>query len=172
MKHSRKILTVILPAVLFFLCAAGGCDNASPQIAGTPTPGPTATPTPQAWTLEVTGAPYPTDELGGELGDENHYWRYLSFGDIRVYEYQGGTFWDGVCVNGYLLPLDGEVEVAYYNAEGKIVGRGKLHTADGGTTLQPGSNAVYGEIMTDIDVRMLDFQMQVIREFQPVEPEG
>ena len=168
MKKRIRFMTILGLCSILAAVFSAGCDNAAPAISGTPTPGPTPTPVPEAWVLEVTGAPYPTDALGGELGDENHFWRYLSFGDIRVYEYGGGTFLDGVCVNGYTLPLDGEVEIAYYNEEGKIIGRGKLHTADGTTVMQPGSNAVYAEIMTDVDVRMNDFTFEIVRPFEPV----
>lgn len=169
MKRLLPYISVII-ACFLFLAVPAACDNVDPVIAGTPTPSASPTPLPDAFSAEITAVPEPTDALGNVLRTDDHYYQYLSFGDMRVYEYDDGTFLDGVCVNGYPLPLDGELYIVYYAADGKLCGIGKLHTADGGTLLSPGTNNVYAEISTDIDVRMMDFSLEVRRYFAPVDP--
>ena len=166
-----KRLVILLICLVTLLALSGGCDNVEPEIRGTPTPSASPTPLPTPYTAEITAAPAPTDALGNEILGESHYYRYLSFGDLRVYEYDDGTFLDGVCVNAYPLPLDGELRIVYYTDAGKICGVGKLHNVEGGTLLATGSNAIYAEISTDIDVRMMDFKLEIVTQFQPVNPE-
>lgn len=162
------LLLAGLIAALVLPWALSGCDNAEPVIVGTPTPEPTATPEPEPFTYSATGEPLPTDMMGAEIGDENHYFRYLSFGDVIVSEYETGTFLDGVVVNAYPQPLDGEIEIAYYNSDGKLVGRGTLHNAEGTTVIPTGSSRIYAEIATDIDVRKMDFVFELKRPLEPV----
>ncbi len=166
----RPCLRVCVLAVLgMALVLAGmGCDNRAPVISGTPTPSPSPTPAPQTFTASITGTPAPADALGKAIEEPDHYDHYLSLGDLRVYEYGEATFLDGVIVNGYPEPLDGEIEMVYYTAEGKLCGRGKLRNAAGGTVLKSGSNAIYAEISTDIDVQMLDAQYLIVTHFAPV----
>ena len=161
----RIALTVLL---LFMLCLAG-CDNAEPEIVGTPTPGPTSTPEPAPFTLAVTGAPAAADQLGSEIVGEDHYTQYLSFGDIRVYEYGTDTFLDGIAVNAYPVSLDTEIRIAYYDKDGKLIGRGTLHDAEGNTAIPSGSSRVYAEIATDVDVRLLDFALEYVKMPAPAE---
>lgn len=156
-------LTLILPVFLF-----SGCVDDTPVIAGTPTPAATATPLPDPFTAQITAEPVPTDLLGSEILSDDHYFQYLSFGEMRVYEYEDGTFLDGVCVNAFPLPLDGEVDIVYYTDSGKVCGIGKIHNALGTTLLETGTNAVYAEISTDISVTAMDFVLEVKTPFQPV----
>lgn len=162
----RKLLPICIAAVL--LLAFTGCENATPVLSGTPTPAATPTPLPDPFTAEITAEPIETDALGNEIDGENHYWQYLSFGALRVYEYDDGTFLDGICVNAYPLPLDGVVNIVYTTSDGKVCGIGMIHNALGTTALQTGSNAIYAEISTDIDVTGMDFQLVVKTNFQPV----
>ena len=165
----RRFFRFVLPltAVLFAL-ALGGCVDASPVLAGTPTPAATPTPLPDPFTAEITAAPAATDALGNEIRGADHYWEYLSFGELRVYEYDDGTFLDGICVNAYPQPLDGEADIVYRTDTGKICGIGKIHNALGTTVLETGTNAVYAEINTDIDVTGMDFTLEVRTPFAPV----
>ena len=167
----RRLITLLflafLPVPLFV-----GCNNAKPVISGTPTPPASPTPLPSPLTLMITAEPLPVDALGNTISTSDHYFRlYLSFGDLRVYEYDTGTFLDGICVNAYPLPLDGVLGIVYYTAEGRICGIGQIHNARGGTTLETGSNAIYAEISTDIDVRELDFVWEIVTDYLPVEIE-
>jgi hypothetical protein len=161
-----SLLLFILAALLLFSLA--GCDDATPVLAGTPTPAATPTPLPDPFSAEITAAPVATDALGNPIDGDDHYWQYLSFGALRVYEYDDGTFLDGICVNAYPQPLDGEVNIVYTTADGKICGIGKIHNTVGATVLETGSNAIYAEISTDIDVTGMQFALVVKTAFAPV----
>lgn len=162
----KRRLPIFLLATLM-LFALTGCEDATPVLAGTPTPAATATPLPEPFTAEITAAPLPTDGLGNTISGDNHYWQYLSFGAMRVYEYDDGTFLDGVCVNAYPLPLDGEVDIVYTTSDGKICGIGKIHNTVGTTVLETGSNAIYAEINTDIDVTAMEFSLVIKTPYVP-----
>ncbi|MDP3446581.1 MAG: hypothetical protein Q8S22_00780 [Eubacteriales bacterium] len=162
----RRFLTFLLAAILLF--ALAGCENATPVLAGTPTPAASPTPLPDPFTAEITASPIATDALGNSIDTDEHYWQYLSFGALRVYEYGNGTFLDGICVNTYPLPLDGVVHIVYTTDDGKISGVGTIHNALGTTLLETGSNAIYAEINTDIDVTGMDFDLVVKTAFVPV----
>ena len=159
-------VAILLSALLLF--SLFGCEDATPVLAGTPTPAATPTPLPDPFSAEITAVPQPTDALGNTIGGDDHYWQYLSFGALRVYEYDNGTFLDGICVNAYPQPLDGEVNIVYTTADGKICGIGKIHNVLCTTLLQTGSNAIYAEINTDIDVTEMDFALVVKTAFAPV----
>ncbi|MEG1523415.1 MAG: hypothetical protein RRZ24_06990 [Clostridia bacterium] len=165
----KAFLILSCAAILLLLLAFIGCDNAVPQVTGTPTPSASPTPLPDAFHAEITAEPQPTDLLGNVIYSENHYFQFLSFGDLRVYEYDDGTFLDGVCVNAYPTALDGRVDIVYYTDTGKICGQGTIHNASGSTQLETGTNSIYAEISTDIDVRMMDFVWDVKTFFLPVE---
>lgn len=169
MKRPRRLGLVLF--VLLIICAPG-CDNAEPAIVGTPTPAPTSTPEPPPFTLSITAQPSEKDLLGKELGDENHYLRYLSLGNLRVYEYENSTLLDAVVVNAYPLPLSGVLTISYFDGDGKLVGRGTLYNAEGTEVFPTGSSAIYAEIATDVDVRLMDFVLDVDRELSPVAEEN
>ena len=162
----KRLLTLLL--ALMAALAFVGCDNATPILAGTPTPAATPTPLPDAFSAQITAAPVPTDLLGHEIQAGDHYWQYLSFGELRVYEYEDGTFLDGLCVNAYPSALVGVVKIVYYAASGKVCGVGTIHNALGTTRLETGTNAIYAEISTDIDVTDMDFVLEVSTPFLPV----
>jgi len=164
---SRRFVLPLI-AVLMLVWLFGACVRIEPEIAGTPTPSASPTPLPEPFTAVITAAPLEVDQLGKRIESEDHYFRYyLSFGDLRVYEYGTGTFLDGICVNAYPLPLDGELNIVYYTDEGKVQGIGKIHTSDGGTVFKSGSNAIYAEINTDINIQEKDFVLEVTRTFRP-----
>jgi len=160
-------ISLLAIAVFTLISALSGCVDVEPVLSGTPTPAATPTPLPDPFTAEITAEPVPTDLLGNEILSDDHYWQYLSFGEVRVYEYGDGTFLDGICVNAFPQALDGEVDVVYYADDGKICGIGTIHNAEGGTLLETGTNAIYAEISTDIDVTMMDFSLEVKTAFQP-----
>ena len=163
----KRLLAIALLLTLLLLPLAG-CEDATPVLAGTPTPAATPTPLPDPFSAEITAAPLSTDALGNVIEGDDHYWQYLSFGALRVYEYDDGTFLDGICVNAYPLPLDGEVSIVYTTSDSKICGIGAIHNALGTTLLETGSNAIYAEINTDIDVTQMDFALVIKTQFAPV----
>ena len=164
-----KRLPLLLILVVLLLLLFMGCENATPTLAGTPTPAATPTPLPDPFSAEITAVPLSTDALGNVIEEGDHYWQYLSFGALRVYEYGEGTFLDGICVNAYPLPLDGEVNIVYTTSDGNICGIGKIHNVLGTTLLETGSNAIYAEINTDIDVTSMEFSLVIKTAFAPVE---
>ncbi len=170
MKKARgsTVLAVIVLCCFFW---AAGCISVEPEIAGTPTPSSSPTPMPEAFAPELTAAPLPTDQLGKIVETDDHYYSYLSFGDVRVYEYDTGTFLDGICVNAYPQALEGELYIVYYAADGKLAGKGRIHNATGGNIFETGSHPVYAEISTDISVIGMDFVFEVKTPFVPVVPE-
>ena len=158
--------------IIFTVGLYAGCSNAKPVITGTPTPLKPPTPLPSPITLILTAEPLPVDALGCVISSSDHFFSlYLSFGDLRVYEYETSTFLDAVCVNAYPLPLDGELHIVYYTSEGKICGTGQIFNARGNTKLETGSNTIYAEILTDIDVRGMDFVWEIVSDYLPVEVE-
>lgn len=148
------------------------CISMHPAISGTPTPTATPTPPPGTFNPVITGEPSPTDMNGYVIDSENHYFDYLSFGDMRVYEYGTGTFLDGICINSYPVALDGEIQITFYADDGRLAGFGKIHTANGGTELKSGTNPIYSEINTDISLLSRDFVLEIIRPYQPVLPDA
>ena len=164
----KRILPILALLALLALLPLAGCEDATPVLAGTPTPAATPTPLPEPFSAEITAEPLPTDALGNPIGGDDHYWQYLSFGALRVYEYDDGTFLDGICVNAYPLQLDGEVDIVYTTSDGKICGIGKIHNTVGTTVLETGSNAIYAEISTDIDVTGMEFSLVVKTPYAPL----
>jgi len=164
----KRIFPILTLLALLALLPLAGCEDATPVLAGTPTPAATPTPLPEPFSAEITAEPMPTDALGNTIDGSDHYWQYLSFGALRVYEYDDGTFLDGICVNAYPLPLDGEVDIVYTTADGKICGIGKIHNTVGTTVLETGSNAIYAEISTDIDVTSMEFSLVVKTPYTPL----
>lgn len=166
-----KRLSALL-ILLMLLFALSACDDATPVLVGTPTPAATPTPLPDAFSAEITAEPLPTDLLGNEMQPGDHYGQYLAFGELRVYEYDDGTFLDGICVNAYPEPLDGEIRIVYYTSDEKVCGVGVLHNATGTTLLKTGTNPVYAEINTDIDVTQMDFVLEVVTPYAPAPAES
>lgn len=161
----KRFPALILALALTLFMAS--CENATPVLSGTPTPAATPTPLPDAFTAEITAAPLPTDLLGNEIQAVDPYGQYLSFGELRVYEYDDGTFLDGLCVNAYPQALDGEIHIVYYTSDEKICGVGTIHNALGTTRLETGTNSIYAEINTDIDVTEMDFLLEVVTPYSP-----
>ena len=60
------------------------------------------------------------------------------------------------------------MQIVYYTAEKKVCGVGTLHNANGTTRLETGTNAIYAEINTDIDVTQMDFVLEVVTPYAPV----
>lgn len=176
-----RILILLLSLLLGAFC---GCIKQdawlvySPEGArptGTPalTPEPTATPE----VLEiapVTGSTFPMDEKGLPILDAStHYFTYyLVFSDLRIYEENGYTYLDGVCTNSYSRPLTGGVEIVFADSTGAVYGRGALHTAEGDMTLDPGETRIYAEILSETDVQLMGFSLQITTVFTPVVTTG
>lgn len=141
-----------------------------PEQTAIPTAIPTASPSPEPISIPaVTGAPSPVDANGVPIFNEKtHYLDYyVELKNIRIYEYEQGTFLDGTLVNGFPQTLTGGLRITFRNAEGVVYGYGDLYTADGGLNALPGENRIYAEIFTEIDVQKMDFTISVEGSFGP-----
>ena len=168
----RKTTILILIGLALLFPAAACINRDAPVLSATPTPTATLTPVPDAFSAQITAAPRPTDALGNEVFSDSHYERYLSYGEIRVYEYREDTFLDGLCWNSYSEPISADIRIAYYTEDGRVCGEGMLHAADGSHVFQSGTNRVYAEIQTDLDVKMMDFKLEYLTEPRPASKAG
>ena len=138
----------------------------------TATPAQTLSPTVEPIAIEaepVLGEDFHTDRKGIPILDKDtHYFTYyLSFYDMRVYEEEGYTYLDGLCLNAFDGTLTGEARICFYDADGKLVGFGTLHTAEGGLTLAVGENRIYAEILSEVDVQALSAVIEQVAPFNP-----
>ena len=169
----RAFLVVLIAMIGFLLLAVfSACDDTAPVIAGTPTPTASPTPKPEPFTYSVTGAPPPVDLLGKTIDGEDHFMQYLSFGALRIYEYENGTFLDGVCVNGYPAALDGKIHIVFYDSENRLCGMGTIHNALGTTVLESGTNNIYAEISADVDVQNMPLVQEIVVYYHPIEADA
>lgn len=154
--------------MLAVLVVLSGCVNQHPKFASpaiTLPPEETLPPFDPVYTPLM--GPWAEDSLGAKIQEADHFFWYLSFQEMRVYEYSWGTLLDGICVNEYPEPLWGELEIVFWNKEKQEVARASLHTADPGFVLQPGENRIYAEINTDMDIQMAPFTLEVKERIQP-----
>ena len=162
-------MALLTLTVVSFVAA---CDDTTPVIVGTPTPTASPTPEPEPFVYSVTGEPLPVDLLGKTIDGEDHFMQYLSFGALRIYEYDTGTFLDGVCVNAYPTALDGQINIVFYDKAGRLCGMGTIHNAEGTTVLASGTSNIYAEIAADVDVQDMDFVQEIAAYYRPAETQG
>ncbi len=152
----KKLLIVF---VLIFLLP--GCVRQQPTLVGEPTPAPTPTPAPSPAAQSVTNEPWAKDATGALIYDEtNHFERYLTFTNIRVFEYEGGTLMEGVCENAYPKALTGSYEIVFTDKDGAEIARADVLTRGETDTFQPGKTVVYASIDTDMDILMMQFALK------------
>jgi hypothetical protein len=151
------ILTMLLP----------GCIRQRPVLAAESTPAPTPAPSLPPVAQSLISKPEQTDALETEILGENHFLRYLTFTKLRVYEYEGGTLFDGVCKNDYPETLTGSIELVFTDKDGTVVARAPVHTRSGEDVFAPGETVLYAEIDTDMDIRMLPFSIIVTQKITP-----
>ncbi|MDD3920636.1 MAG: hypothetical protein PHO41_05675 [Eubacteriales bacterium] len=159
-------MLILIAALLAALLS--GCISQQPVWATAPTPSPSPSPTPMPLSQSITPEPRPTDARGSVVYTEDHYLQYLSFEEIRVYEYGGGTYLDGVCNSTYPKTLFGQMGMAFFDEDGTEVANTELHSAQSfGLVIYPGKNHIYAQIGTDMDVQMMDYTFTVITTFMP-----
>lgn len=168
-----KRLSLLLPIML---CLAACTKQEArlvylPEETAEPTPVLTASPAPEEILLApVDGIALEQDANGVPILDpEQHYYSYyLTFRDVRIYEYGEETFLDAIVDNGYSSILTGGIRISFYDENGELFGFGDLYTADGDLTLITGENRVYAEIRTEVDVQLMDFELIVTKPLVPV----
>ncbi len=118
----------------------------------------------------IQGENFHTDRKGIPILDKDtHYFiYYLAFSDLRIYEENGFTYMDGICTNSFDGTLTGEARICFYDKDQKLVGYGTIHTAEGGLTLSVGTNRVYAEILSEVNVQQLTCQIEQLSPFNPV----
>ncbi len=159
----RRALTCIL--ILSILLP--GCIRQRPVLTAEATPLPTSAPTPPPIAQYIIPQTSQTDALGAEILDENHFLRYLTFVNLRVYEYEGGTLFDGVCQNAYPETMTGSLEIVFTDKDGSVVARAPVYLRSGRNEFVPGENVLYSEIDTDMDIRMIPFSLIVTETIMP-----
>lgn len=170
----KRILFIILVCFIFTSCTVQEAHLVSLPDPTTfaPTPQATETPAPEALLIpDITGSPFQTDLNGIVIVDpDTHYYDYyITLNDIRIYEYEAGTYLDGKLVNNYTQTLSGKLRIIFKNKDGVIYGYGDIYTSGGGLVAFPGENMIYADILSEIDIRMMDFTVQITAPFAPVE---
>ena len=178
-RRSNRILALtagtLLSALLLFGCVRQDAwlsyavpETQQPTATAKHTMAPTREPIPVS-VEPVMGEEFHTDRKGIPILDKDtHYFTYyLAFSDIRVYEENGYTYMDGVCTNSFDGTLTGEARLCFYDRDEKLVGYGDLHTAEGGLLLIVGTNRVYAEILSEVDVQQLNCRIEQLSPFNP-----
>lgn len=158
----RKLLLTLLCAALLFGCTVQEAHLVyRPEPTSDPTAVPTATPDPVRLDIPaVTGEPFKTDANGVLITDEaTHYYEYyVTLNNLRIYEYEQGTYLDATLVNSFPQTLTGNLRLYFRDGNGVLYGYGDLYTAGNNKLVcLPGENRVYADILTEIDVQMMDF---------------
>lgn len=102
------------------------------------------------------------------LNPLKHYYDfYLTVDDLRVYEENGETLVDAVITNDYPLAVTGGLCIEF-RLDGRKYGFAEFYTDSDGLTLFPGKNRVYADVMTEVDVQMMDCFITVTRPFTEI----
>lgn len=167
-----KKLVGLLALVLMLACTSQEAHliylpeaTPTPQVLVTPTPPPAPEPIPVA---PVAGEGIRTDLNGLPiLNERSHYYTYyLTVDNLRIYEENGETLIDAIITNNYPKTLTGGL-CATFVQDGIIYGYAEFYTAEGGLKLFPGDNRVYADVLTEVDVQMMDFEIEVSKPFVP-----
>ena len=178
-RKTNRIRHILWGMVLLCLLLAGCVRQdawLSYSVPETQPPSPTArhtpAPTREPINLDVEpvyGEDFYTDRKGIPILDKDtHYFSfYLSFSEMRIYEEDGYTYMDGICTNAFDGTLTGEARICFYDKDEKLVGYGNIHTAEGGLTLAVGSNRIYAEILSEVNVQQLNCLIEQVSPFRP-----
>lgn len=167
-----KRLFVLLASLLLLGCTSQEAHLIYlPETTPTPVAQVTPTPPPEAVPIVVEpidGAGFAADLNGIPIIDERtHYYEYyLSVDNLRIYEENGETLLDAVITNNYPKTLTGGLSITFYR-DGIKYAYADFYTADGGLTLVAGENLVYADVLTEVDVQMMDFEIGVTTPFLP-----
>ncbi|MBR0507297.1 MAG: hypothetical protein IJJ86_01670 [Clostridia bacterium] len=118
----------------------------------------------------IEGDGFPLDPNGLPiLNEQTHYYDYyLSVSNLRIYEYEGETLIDATITNSFSRPLTGGLCITFYD-NGLKYGYAEFYTAAGGLKLFPGENRVFADVLSEVDVQMMDFEISVAKPFVPDE---
>ena len=167
-----KRLLLLLSVLLLI-----GCSSQEAHLIYLPESTPTATPLftptpppePEAITVDpVTGEGYTTDANGIPiLNEKTHYYDYyVSVSQMRIYEENGETLIDAIITNDYPTALIGGIRIKFYE-DGIMHGYAQFRTAFGDLKLLPGDNRVYADVLTEVDIQMMEYEIEVSVPFAP-----
>ena len=167
----KRFLPLLVILLLFGCSAQGAHLIYIPESTPTPTPLFTPTPPPEPIPITVdpvTGTGFTTDENGIPiLNETTHYYDYyLSISQMRVFEENGETLIDAVITNDYPKTLKGGLCITF-SEDGVKYGYAELFTASGDLVLLPGENRVYADVLTEVDVQMMEYSIEVSVPFVP-----
>jgi len=152
----------LLPICCLLLLLTG-CVRQQPTLAPDATPRPTPTPAPPDVAQSVEREPWKKDALGAFIYDgAAHYARYLTFTDVRVFEYEGGTMMEGVCDNAYPEPLAGRYEIVFTGKGDTVLARADVHTRGEDGVFPPGKGKIYAAIDTDTTLLSAPFTLAAV----------
>lgn len=163
--------------LLFALLLIVGCSSQEahliylPESTPTPTPMFTPTPPPEPKPINVdpvVGEGFKTDVNGIPIMDErtHYYEQYITVSQMRIYEENGETLIDAIITNNYPGKLTGGLRITF-TEDGVKRGYADFLTASGDLMLLPGENRVYADVLTEVDVQMMDFTIDVSVPFMP-----
>ena len=158
----------LLALILACMCMSGCVNTASvidpaatmpPEPTAIPEPTPTPAPTPYAAELDMADLSSAYDELGVLISTADHFEQYVTFRNIQVYEQYEDTFMDAIAVNEYPDNLVCAVDIIFYDEKKTVIADSHVHTRDGQYVLrlQPGDNAIYATIDTDMSLTDKEF---------------
>lgn len=168
----KKRLLLLLFAMLLFGCSSQEAHLIYlPESTPTATPLFTPTPPPEPDPINVapiTGEGFKTDVNGIPiLNEKTHYYDYyLTISEMRIYEENGETLIDALITNDYPGKLTGGLRITF-SENGVKYGYADFYTAAGDLALLPGENRVYADVLTEVNVQMMDFQIEVSTPFVP-----
>lgn len=146
------------------MTASSASASAEPTAEPTPSPEPIVLNVP-----EIKGNAFTADALGIPIVDPTTHYAtyYVRFSQIRVYEVGDSTFVDAQCENLFSEPLTGKARIVFYGQDGKEYGFGEWATGSGELTLGVGLNYIYAEVLTEVDVQSMNFDMLITAPFAP-----
>ncbi|MDR1619531.1 MAG: hypothetical protein LBS18_02535 [Clostridiales bacterium] len=158
-----------LALALCAVCLLTSCVSQAPSLVGTPTPRitPTPVPTPTPDLVDLPDVDTDTDALGVKIDGDAHFLQYLTFQSIRVYEYGGDTFLDGLCNNAYPETLYGAFEVCFTDTDGVELARAPIHIRGEEGALPSGDTVLYAQIDVDTDIQLVPFEIIVVQRVWP-----
>lgn len=141
-------------------------QTSAPAVRMTPTPSPAPEP---IYFAPIEGEGFSTDPNGLPILDpQTHYYDYyLSVSNLRVYEHNGETLIDATITNTFQKTLIGGLRISFYDDSGMMYGYADFYTAGGSLKLFSGENRVYADVLTEVDVQTMDFELTVTDAFKP-----
>ncbi len=168
----KRLISIFFTVILLIGCSSQEAHliylpetTPTPVALVTPTPAPEPEPVIVA---PVAGAGFQTDANGLPiLNPKSHYYDYyLTIDNLRIYEENGETLIDAVIINNYPKAITGGLCITFYR-ENLRYGYGEFYTADRNLKLFPGSNRVYADVLTEVNVQNMDFEISVSVPFVP-----